>query len=61
MRRLCVSGTRWLVVGIMVAAQVPGAARSDEAATPAAPSKVLFETHVAPLLEANCLKCHGAT
>src|SRR5581483_9904414 len=27
---------------------------------PAAQEKILFETHIAPILEARCVKCHGA-
>ncbi|MEK6259803.1 MAG: PSD1 and planctomycete cytochrome C domain-containing protein [Planctomycetota bacterium] len=62
MRLRLVSAIGRLGVGLVLAVLGLEAARAEEAAAPVStPSKVLFETHVAPLLEANCFKCHGAT
>ena len=56
------SRLRELIAIVLVGESSQQIAHADEAITPAPTfSKVLFETHVAPILEANCFKCHGAT
>ncbi|MFN0198283.1 MAG: PSD1 and planctomycete cytochrome C domain-containing protein [Planctomycetaceae bacterium] len=45
----------WLATGCLIVSLIaPKPTHSDNA-----PAPILFETHIAPVLEARCIKCHG--
>src|SRR5262245_2288538 len=45
------NGRHSLLAGLLLAALAPVARAADD--------RVLFETHIRPILETRCLRCHG--
>ena len=54
------SGNVALITGVIVLGLSGLVSAQDKGATPTAQQAQFFKEKVKPLLEANCLKCHGA-